>query len=154
MRKHRYSIKRIMLHVLKPLIENGVFINGFQRAILLRLIGYKNIEKDVFIGRGVFFDEIYPLGIHIKTGCTITRGVVLLTHFYNTTEFKFSRGDIYIGENVYLGCNSIICKPITIGDNTLVAAGAVVVKDCESNSIYGGVPAKRIGSHMNNKPLC
>ena len=52
MRKHRHSIKRIILHILKPLIENSVFINGFQRAKLLRFIGYKNIEKDVFIGRG------------------------------------------------------------------------------------------------------
>ena len=154
MRRHHYSVRRIILHIFKPLIENSVFINGFQRAKLLRLIGYKNIDREVFIGRGVFLDEMNPLGIHIKTGCTITRGSTFLTHFYNTKDFTWMAGDIFIGENVYVGCNAIICKPITIGDNTLIAAGAVVVKNCESNSIYGGVPAKKIGTHMNNKPLC
>ena len=153
MRKPHFTMKRIFLHIINPMIENCVFINGFQRTALLRFMGYKNIDKNVFIGKGVCLDELYPLGIHIKSGCTITRGAVFITHYHNTKEFTWERGEIFIGENVYVGCNAIICKPVTIGDNTLIAAGAVVVKNCESNSIYGGVPAKKIGVYMNNKPF-
>jgi len=56
------------------LIENCVFISGFQRAKLFRLIGYKNIGKEVFIGANVYLDEVNPLGVHIADKCTITRG--------------------------------------------------------------------------------
>lgn len=74
MRKHHtYKIKRVIIHFLRPLIENCVFISGFQRAKLFRFIGYKNIGKDCFIGTNVYLDEVNPLGIHIGNGCTITR---------------------------------------------------------------------------------
>lgn len=76
MRSHRseYKLKRIFIHVLRPLIESCVFISGFQRAALFRLIGFKNIGKEVFIGSNVYLDEVNPTGIHIGDRCTITRG--------------------------------------------------------------------------------
>ena len=38
----------------------------------------------------------------------------------------------------------IICQPVTIGDNSAIAAGAVVTKDIPPGEIWGGVPAKFI----------
>lgn len=49
-----------------------------------------------------------------------------------------------IGDNVYIATNSTVIGGIKIGDNTTIGAGSVVVKDCESNSIYVGNPAKKI----------
>lgn len=76
MRSHRsqYNFKRILIHFFRPLIENCVFISGFQRAKLFRLIGYKNIGSEVFIGTNVYLDEVNPLGVHIADKCTVTRG--------------------------------------------------------------------------------
>lgn len=51
---------------------------------------------------------------------------------------------ITIGNNVWLGGSSVICPGVTIGDNSIVAAGAVVTKDVPSNVIVGGNPAKVI----------
>ena len=148
MRKHHiYKIKRVIIHFLRPLIENCVFISGFQRAKLFRFIGYKNIGKDCFIGTNVYLDEVNPLGIHIGNGCTITRGGVILSHFYNSHSYKWYSADVFIEDNVFVGCNAIICKGIKIGKNTIIGAGTILNKDCEENSVYAGVPAKKVGVH-------
>ena len=51
---------------------------------------------------------------------------------------------VQIGSNIWLGRNSQILSGVTIGDNIVVAAGAVVTKSYESNVILGGVPAREI----------
>lgn len=51
---------------------------------------------------------------------------------------------VTIGNNVWLGGSSVILPGVTIGDNVVVAAGAVVVKDVPDNVVVGGNPAKII----------
>lgn len=51
---------------------------------------------------------------------------------------------IEIGKNVWIGSNSTILSGVKIGDNAVIAAGAVVTKDVEPNTIVGGVPARFI----------
>lgn len=54
-------------------------------------------------------------------------------------------GKILIGNNVYIGNNSLIMPGVEIGDNVIIGAGSVVTKSIPSDSIYGGNPAKKIG---------
>ena len=51
---------------------------------------------------------------------------------------------VHIGNYVFIGARSIICKGVTIGDHSIVAAGSVVVKDIPADEIWGGNPAKFI----------
>ena len=44
----------------------------------------------------------------------------------------------------WIGAGAIICPNVKIGDNVVVGAGSVVVKDVESNSVVAGCPAKEI----------
>ncbi|KAF1682473.1 MULTISPECIES: sugar O-acetyltransferase [unclassified Veillonella] len=53
---------------------------------------------------------------------------------------------ITIGNDVWIGGNVTILPGVTIGDNVVVAAGAVVTNDVPSNTLVGGVPAKTIKS--------
>ena len=53
--------------------------------------------------------------------------------------------DIRIGDGVFVGVGVIILGGVDIGDNCLIAAGAVVTKSFEPFSIIGGVPARKIG---------
>lgn len=51
---------------------------------------------------------------------------------------------IVIESNVWIGAGATILPGVTIGENSVVAAGAVVTKDVPPNTIVGGVPAKFI----------
>jgi len=51
---------------------------------------------------------------------------------------------IIIKNDVWIGMNCIIMKGVTIGHGSVIAAGSIVTKDVEPNSIYGGNPAKKI----------
>ena len=57
---------------------------------------------------------------------------------------------IHIGKKVWLGANVTVLPGVTIGDNAIVAAGAVVTKDVEPNIIVGGIPAKFIKKILKN----
>ena len=51
---------------------------------------------------------------------------------------------IVLGKNVWVGSNSTILQGVAIGDNAVVAAGAVVTKNVPANVVVGGVPARII----------
>ena len=51
---------------------------------------------------------------------------------------------IVIGKNVWIGANATIVPGVTIGNGSIIAAGAVVTKDVPENVVVGGVPAKII----------
>jgi acetyltransferase-like isoleucine patch superfamily enzyme len=53
-----------------------------------------------------------------------------------------------IGDNVFLGANSIILKGVVIGENTVIGAGSVVVDDVPPNCVAVGNPAKVV--RLNN----
>ena len=53
-------------------------------------------------------------------------------------------GKVVIGNNCFVGFHSIILKNTTIGDNCIIAAGAVVKGNVPSNTVWGGCPAKQI----------
>lgn len=73
--------KKILRNILS-LIANSIPMSMGMRAGLYRKIGV-NVGKDCLLGQ-ITVDGIYPEDVHIGDGCTITKGVVLLTHFYDT----------------------------------------------------------------------
>lgn len=57
---------------------------------------------------------------------------------------------IIIGDNVWLGVNSVVLKGVTIGENSVIGANSLVVKDIPANVIAAGNPCKVIKSINNN----
>jgi acetyltransferase-like isoleucine patch superfamily enzyme len=55
-----------------------------------------------------------------------------------------SKGNIKIGNDVWIGLNAMILSGVKIGDGAVIAAGSVITKSIPPYSIYGGVPAKMI----------
>lgn len=57
---------------------------------------------------------------------------------------------VKIGRDVWIGGNAVILPGVTIGNNVVVAAGAVVTKDVPDNTLVGGVPARKIRDLVND----
>ena len=57
---------------------------------------------------------------------------------------KLKTAPVRIGDNVWIGMNAVILKGVTIGDNSVVAAGAVVTKPVPANTIVAGNPASAV----------
>lgn len=91
-----------------------------------------------------------PYLVSIGNNVTISSPVQLLTH--DNSIIKLSNGEvtdvfgeISIGDNCFIGANSVILPGVTLSDNIVVAAGSVVTRSFnESNIIIGGNPAKKI----------
>lgn len=52
--------------------------------------------------------------------------------------------DIVIGDNVWIGYGAQIMSGVSIGSNSVIAAGAVVTKEVPANQVWGGIPAKKL----------
>ena len=119
-------------------------------------------KKGVAIGKNcyipdpssVLVDLTAPWLITLGDNVTLTRGAVILTHDYSWSVFKKhgsmkgsvlgAQAPVKIGSNVFVGVNTVITRGVTIGDNVIIGVGSVVTKDCESNSVYAGNPAKKL----------
>ena len=63
---------------------------------------------------------------------------------YDRTEVVGSPKEVILEKNVWIGDSAIVCKGVTIGENSIIGAGSVVTKDVPKNSVYAGNPAKLV----------
>ena len=93
-----------------------------------------------------------PWIITLGNNVHITAGVKFITHDGGTLLYRSMVPDleitkpIVVGDNVYFGNNVIVLPVVTIGNNVVIGAGAVVSKDVPDNSLAVGVPARVIKS--------
>jgi acetyltransferase-like isoleucine patch superfamily enzyme len=83
-------------------------------------------------------DCMFANDIDIRTGDTHS---VIDTHTGERLNFA---GDVVINRHVWIAPHSVVLKGVTIGENSIVASGAVVTRSCEAGVIMGGNPAKEI----------
>lgn len=112
---------------------------------------YADFGKNITVGEGVFINACCHFqdhgGVTIGDGCQIGHNVVFATLNHGLAPEKRKStypAPIVLGKNVWIGSNATILQGVTIGDNSVVAAGAVVTKDVAANTVVGGVPAKFI----------
>lgn len=71
----------------------------------------------------------------------------------NVTEAWNNKGDIIIGNDVWIGYEAVILAGVTIGDGAIIGTRAVVTKDVPPYSIVGGVPAKSIRKRFDDETI-
>ena len=114
---------------------------------------YADFGKNITVGEGVFINACCHFqdhgGVIIGDGCQIGHNVVFATLNHGLAQEDRQTtypAPIVLGKDVWIGSNATILQGVTIGDNAVVGAGAVVMKDVEANTIVGGVPARFIMS--------
>lgn len=92
---------------------------------------------------GYPIDSNWPWLISVGDNVTLASGVRLLAHDASTakTGVHTKIGIVQIGNNVFIGADTIVLPNIRIGDNVVIGAGSVVTRDVPSNSIFAGNPA-------------
>ena len=99
------------------------------------------IGEGTAISRKASLDKsINPKGIHIGRNTRIVGGVIILAH----DASRCMKVDTRIGDNCFIGARAIIMPGVTVGNEVVVGAGAVVTKDVPPYTIVGGMPAKEI----------
>lgn len=108
--------------------------NDFARIVIGKNSGFSGTSivarKEIIIGENVM------VGADTQIGDTDDHNDILGTE----------DASVHIGKNVFIGMHCMILKGVTIGDNSIIAAGSIVTKDIPANSIAGGVPCKVIRS--------
>lgn len=122
--------------------------NGYKRADYLR-------KRKVFqkIGENVCMQllkiPLYANKISVGNNVVIGAGVLFCTHdiigsCFPNEGIKEKVGDIVIGNDVFVGANSIIMYDCKIGNCVIIAAGSVVTKSIPGGEVWGGNPARFI----------
>ena len=108
-------------------------------------VGDVNIGDRTIIG----LSSVVIGPVNIGNDVMLAQHVVIsgLNHGYEDTSIPpsqqaTSKKTVNIMDNVWIGANATILPGVTIGENSIVASGAVVTKDVPDNTIVGGVPAK------------
>ncbi|RZJ89558.1 MULTISPECIES: DapH/DapD/GlmU-related protein [Pedobacter] len=158
MREESFATKKLLVQM-----NNATDLNEI-RGLLSQITGsdiddsvavftplHINYGKHIKIGKNVFinFDCVFLDlgGIIIEDNVLIAPKVSLLSEGHPTSRedrHSLIPKAIHIKKNVWIGAGATILPGVTIGENAVVAAGAVVSKDVAPSTVVGGVPAKFI----------
>jgi len=106
--------------------------------------GKLTIGNNVKINSNVFLD--FTGGLEIDDDVVISKDTYIITHShgYDPRSLPIPK-PLKIGKKTWVGAKVIICENVSlIGENSIIAAGAVVTKNVEANTIVGGNPAKML----------
>ena len=143
---------RIRLLLFIASLTNPASQGIYRRLVrwVLRRFGVDVRGLPLWISSSVYFD--YRGGIILGDRCVISNGVYLLTHDYSmdvVAERRFGVGEnslvrsapIEVGDQAFIGMNSMVLPGVTIGPGAVVGAGSVVTRDVPADTVVAGNPA-------------
>lgn len=148
----------------KIILGNNVhFVSSSKRCVATSLYAAVQLRTLSETSKIIIEDNVYLSGtsitarsktVHIGEGTIIAPNVVIVDSDFhglwppdnrviNPTAAEKDE-DVVIGKNVWIGIQSILLKGVSVGDNSVIAAGSIVTTDIPANVLAGGVPARII----------
>jgi len=136
--------------------------NGYYRGLCKHLGGNTyigdgvmiTVPRNVLIGDHVCINDRVIIQASEEASVTIGDHVIvsyaamILTGRYTQTTYSAGGSQKYfpvgIGDRAWIGAGAIILPGVTVGENSVVAAGAVVTRDIPANVLVAGIPARRV----------
>lgn len=128
-------------------LGDHTYVNSNSRINLSKIGKFCSIASNVHIGVGA-----HPTNF-VSTHPTFYANNKPFKTFADKMYFTEESGAIEIGNDVWIGSNSVILNNCRIGDGAIVALGSVVTKDVPPYAIVGGVPAKLIKYRFTEKDI-
>lgn len=140
--------------IIRKIISKVGDVLGSLRIMYLRMAGI-SIGKNFMISWGAKLDA---RGGRIIIGdrCTITYGCIILSHDRSKKRINSKdkgKGTVRLGNDMFIGVNSVLLRNVTIGDYSIVSAGSVVTKDVPPSVVVAGNPARIIRKLTSTKSL-
>jgi acetyltransferase-like isoleucine patch superfamily enzyme len=107
-----------------------------------------SIHPTAVLSMSAKLDKTHPRGIHIGERSYVAFGAAILSHDMT----RGLRRDTRIGRHCFIGARSLVLPGVTIGDESIVAAGAIVTRDVPPRSIVAGNPAAVVRSGIDVGP--
>ncbi len=114
------------------------------------VVGTPVVGEGTWIGAFTMIDG--SGGLRIGAGCDISTGAQIYTHSsarrcVSGRRFgEVERAPVQIGDRVFIGAAAVVLMGVTIGDESVVAAGAVVTGDVPARTVVAGVPARIVAT--------
>jgi acetyltransferase-like isoleucine patch superfamily enzyme len=140
----RILAKKLFLHCGKNFCAEATIRFNFGQLI--------SAGDDVFINAGVFIDA--KGGVTIGNAAALGEFVRIFTHTHSESNHaERTYAPVIIGDYAKIYTGAMLFPGVTIGEQAIVAGGAVVTKDVPPNAVVAGIPAKIIRSRKN-EGLC
>ncbi len=107
-------------------------------------VWHMDIDRSAMFSLKVNFDRTFPRGIHVGAQTYVAFRAVVLSHDRTRGLYLHT----HIGKNCFIGAHSMILPGVTIGDGSVVGAGAVVTKDVPPRSAVAGNPAQVVRDNI------
>ena len=134
-----HSVYQLKIPILKQILNLICLL--WQKSI--EIITGISIPASAEIGHSLYIGHFGGIIINAKAeigfNCNISQGVTI-----GVSGRGGKRGVPTIGNNVYIGANSVIAGKIFIDDNVLISASSLLITDADINGVYCGVPAIKI----------
>ncbi len=148
----RIRIKLLLLYYKIRVKYFPKITNPYTFNKILKLEGICVGEHTIFYSpNSQTIDRQRPWMLKIGDYCKITKGVIILTHDYSRSVLRRKYGEILgearqtiIGDNVFIGMNSIVLMGTNIGNNVIIGAGSVVSGSIPDDCVAAGNPARII----------
>ena len=167
-----FSLKQQVRVTGGSIVSYTIIKSTYKSNFLSGVICYGNVKVGKFSSLNGPSTKIVAQINNIKIGsfCSIASGVVIqeyyhkyerlstfyMNQYFFNKSFKediFSKGDIIIEDDVWIGANCVILSGVTIGRGSIIGAGSIVTKDIEKYSIVGGNPAKVLRRRFSTETI-